>query len=775
MARRYLPTSLKKHVPLVLAIAMTASFFVLALNRLDLADPGFLTSLDLRWIDAKFRLRGYQIPGNEVVVIGIDDKTLARLGSIRTLSHDNLAKLVDKLAGAGPKVIGFDTFYPDRDTSGPDNDPQFAAAIERAGNVVLGMVLQLESTTGERKTAAAMDPDLQNIVIEKQVFPAERRAGGPRQISSLIQGKDLTMNLPILTKAAASFGFVNFHSDAEGRLRYQPQFIEYGGKLYPSLDLQILRRYLDAPSPIVDFDRDRVAQVQIGQNFIPTDEFGRFQVNYDGPREIHQAVSMIDVMDGRVGREILKDKIVLIGASAVGIGDIVATPFDSVLPGVFLHANVIDNILHQRYLFRNALTKVIDLTIILVFGFVLGLYLPRLNASRSILYSSLLLAAYTAFNVWAFLNLHWILSYVYPGLALVFTSGSIVSYMYLTEEREKKRTRATFQYYLDPHVVEQVMNQPEMLKLGGDKRELTVLFSDIRGFTSFSEKMAPSEVVQFLNQYFDKMTSIIFEHKGTLDKLIGDAVMSFWGHPIQTRDHALLATVTALDMIRAVEELRPAFALPGGASLEIGIGINTGPMVVGNMGSLSRFSYTVMGDNVNLGSRLESLNKYYGTRILISDATYRAIKGRVFCRELDTILVKGKSQAVTVYEPLGVCRPAEERRREARRGGMTLRKRIIRSYVMARFGDRRQAERRIAPDRLAVQPQQEKIASMYEHALSVYRSGDLASADVAFDRVLAVSPKDVPSKVMKSRISHYRAEYGRAGANFDPVYKFDEK
>src|SRR5437899_10814652 len=205
MARRYLPTSLKKRVPLVLAIGMTASFFILALSRLDLADSSFLTSLDLRWIDAKFRLRGYQISGNEVVVVGIDDKTLARLGSIRTLSHDNLAKLVYKLADAGPKVIGFDTFYPDADTSGPDNDAQFAAAIARAGNVVLGVVLQLESTTGGRQSAAAMDPDLQNVVIEKQVFPAERRTGGPRRISSLIQGKDLTMNLPVLTKAAASF------------------------------------------------------------------------------------------------------------------------------------------------------------------------------------------------------------------------------------------------------------------------------------------------------------------------------------------------------------------------------------------------------------------------------------------------------------------------------------------------------------------------------------------------------------------------------------------
>jgi class 3 adenylate cyclase len=357
----------------------------------------------------------------------------------------------------------------------------------------------------------------------------------------------------------------------------------------------------------------------------------------------------------------------------------------------------------------------------------------------------------------------------------VATSSSLISYKYLTEEREKKRTKQTFQYYLDQHVIEQVLQNQELLKLGGEKRELSVLFSDIRGFTSFSEKMAPNEVVQFLNQYFDKMTGMIFQYKGTLDKLIGDAVMCFWGHPIETKDHALRAVLCALEMIQGVEDLRPVLILPGGAKFEIGIGVNTGQMVVGNMGSQSRFSYTVMGDNVNLGSRLESLNKYYGTHILISDSTYEACKNIIFCRELDTIQVKGKSQAVTIYEPMGIRQLSDDRRHGDRRSELTVAKKTKRAYILARYGDRRRDERRMGSSRLLVKPEQQEIAYMYEHALALYRKGDFDGAEIGFDHVLSLSPNDGPSKLMKNRISKYRMEYAGAGSHFDPVYKFDEK
>jgi class 3 adenylate cyclase len=324
--------------------------------------------------------------------------------------------------------------------------------------------------------------------------------------------------------------------------------------------------------------------------------------------------------------------------------------------------------------------------------------------------------------------------------------------------------------------VEQVLSHPEMLKLGGEKRPLTVLFSDIRGFTSFSEKMAPEEVVHFLNQYFERMQGIIFRHHGTLDKLIGDAVMCFWGAPIETKEHAVRGVVTALEMIQAVDELRGVLVLPGGAKFDIGIGVNSGQMVFGNMGSSTRMSYTVMGDNVNLGSRLESLNKYYGTRIIISDSTYEEVKQMVYCRELDTIQVKGKSHAVTIYEPMGMRRLDHERRKRTdRRGELTTFKKAKRMFVMLLHGERRQDDRRLGSDQLLIRPEQEEIKAMYEHALALYRKGDFDGAEIGFDHVLSLNPSDGPSRLMKERIAKYRSVYAGDEAQFDPVYKFDEK
>jgi adenylate cyclase len=788
MSNDAVQTSPKKRFPAILAAILTIIFFGLAVRRLALTDSSFLTSLEWRWVDLKFRVRGARAPGKEVVIVGLDDKTLEKLGSARVFRRENFAKLIEKLTQADPKAIGFDILFPEKeDITNSTNDLKFAQAIEASQRVVLGVWLNLESRMGAKRTQETLDPEMQQLVENNQVFAAEHFPASGTPPTEYFLGADRKNNIRELTLAARAFGFVNFHPDVDGRLRYQPQVIEYGNRLYPSLDLQLLRQYQTTStqptlSPMVEYGPDGKVQSVVDGNYrIPTDQFGRFLLDYAGPHGTFPTVSMIDVMEGRINREDFKDKIVLIGAPAIGLNDVLASPFDPVLPGVELHANVIDNVLHERFLFRRAglpfgREGLLDLAIILFFGIAIGYILPKLEAAESVVFTIILLTGFLAFNYFAFAKLHWVLSFVYPGLSLVVTSSSLISYKYVTEEREKKRTRQTFQHYLDPLVIEQLLSQPERLRLGGEKRELSVLFSDIRGFTSFSEKMAATEVVQFLNQYFEKMHEIIWRNKGLLDKFIGDAVMCFWGAPLETKDHAVRSVITALEMIQAVEDLRGVLVLPGGAKFDIGIGVNTGEMVYGNMGSPNLFSYTVMGDNVNLGSRLESLNKYYGTKIIISDSTYAEVRELVFCRQLDTIQVKGKSQAVTIYEPMGLRRLDFDRRAGGdRRGVVTLRKRFIRAFVKVRHGERRHEDRRLGSPRLYVKPEHEEIKSMYEHALALYRKGDFDGAQIGFDHVLSLDPGDGPSRLMKERIAKYREEYAGAATRFDPVYKFDEK
>jgi class 3 adenylate cyclase len=365
---------------------------------------------------------------------------------------------------------------------------------------------------------------------------------------------------------------------------------------------------------------------------------------------------------------------------------------------------------------------------------------------------------------------------VYLVLAAIGFAGAIVAGSRWLEERQRRLIKQRFQPYLSPRVIERAMGSLSGLRMVPERREMSVLFSDIHGFTGFSEKMSPEEAVNFLNRYFDRMSSLIFKDGGTLDKFTGDGVMCFWGHPLETKNHALRATVCALEMVEAVADLRSALMLPGAARFEIGVGVHTGSMIVGDIGSVERMTYTVIGDNVNLGSRLESVSRHYGARIVISEATYQACKDVVVCRELDTIQLKDGADALTIYEPLGLRRVDEERRRKHdRRGGpSTMAKKAIRAYVLARYGERRQMNRRVGSERLYITPAEEAIAEKYASALALYRSGDLDAASIAFDRVLLLNPADGPSRLMKARIARRRAA-GDDGTVFDVVYTFDEQ
>jgi len=722
----------KKRVPAALAAILTIGFFSLGFSHLDLSDSSLLTRADWSWLDLKHRMRGNRPSGDEIIIVDIDQKSLTKLSKARQFQRGDFTPLITKLAQAEAKAVGFSIHFSEPDVDA-EPDRRFAEAVRAADSVVLGFSLR-SNGLGLSAAGADLDPE--------------------------------------------TFGFLTVEPDSDGQLRDQPQVIEYADRLYSSIDIQLLRKYLNASAPALDYNRNGGIQaVNIGSHRIPIDAQGRLIIDHSGPRGTYKAISMIDVMEDRASPDLFKGKIVLIGTTALNLTDAVRTPFAPALPVVELHANVIDNILHKRFLYRrNSREGVIDLAIILSFGVILGCFLPVWNAKPAMLLSVLILAGFTVFNYWAFVRLHWLLGMTYPATALIVTSFFLISYRYLTQEWEGQRNKRTFQNYVDPDVVEQIMTRPGHVSLSGEKRELSVLFSDIRGFTSSSEKMAPVEVVQFLNQYFEKMQDIIWRNNGTLDKLIGDAVMCFWGAPLETKDHALRSVVTALEMTQAVEDLRGVLVLPGGAKFDIEIGVNTGAMVFGNMGPSNRFNYTVLGDSVNLGSHLESLNKHYGTKIVISESTYEQVKDLVFCRELDTIQVKGRPQAVTIYEPMGLRRLEFDRRRSKdRRGPLTVKKRIVKAFVLLVYGERRHADRRIGSARLLVTPEQEEIKTMYEHSLDLYRNGDIEGAEAGLDHVLSLEPSDGPSLLLKDRITKLHEEQAAAQNRPDPVFKFEEK
>ena len=457
-------------------------------------------------------------------------------------------------------------------------------------------------------------------------------------------------SIKAIAESGENCGYFNAFPDPDGVIRWSPLVIKFQDNFYYSLPIALLMQYLDYPMIVLNLAEFGVDGVMLGDLRIPTDEIGRLLINYLGPAKTFPHYSISDIIAGRLSPELIKGKIVIVGATATGIYDLRVTPFSPVYPGVELHATVVENILQGNFLEQSAWTTFIDICGIIFFGMIIGIAIPRLKALQGILLVMVLLGGFVAGNTLIFAKYNTWLNMVYPVLTMMTIYLVITVYRYFTEEREKKKIRGAFQYYLTASVINELLKDPTKLKLGGDKKDLTVMFSDIRGFTTISEKLTPEELVHLLNEYLTAMTDIVFKYEGLLDKYIGDAIMAVFGAPVDQPDHAMRSCRTALEMMATLKGLQQKWAAEGRPFVDIGVGINSGDMVVGNMGSNMRFDYTVMGDNVNLSSRLEGINKEYGTHIVISEFTYEVVKEEVFCRELDAVRVKGKKLPVKIYE-----------------------------------------------------------------------------------------------------------------------------
>ena len=665
----------------------------------------FLSNIELKTLDMRFKLRGQNKPGPAVVIVAIDQKSQDVLGRW-PFPRSYFARAVDYLRESQARVVAFDVNFPQPDQNSAlqalrevrgeydelrkwgfqdaefdarlkalqanaDNDKQFADALKSFQNAVLGWFALPPDEVGSQDPKRVSDfVNYLSFQCYPQIIHPEfaDRFKGPMAV-------DLSPDLADFALYAKNFGYFNVIPDADGTVRREPVVMRYQGSLYPSLDIASALAYLN-----LSLDQVRVVfnpygldRVDFGGVAIPTDQDGFVQIDFLGPVKTFPTYSLSDVVVHVLPPETFKDKLVLIGPTATGIADMAVTPFQKMAyPGVEVHANFIDNILYNHFIRRDIRENLIDIAVLLLFSLGAGLVISAVPPVRATLILLTLLAGFlwAACYVFAVYRI-WIAAFL-PTATLAVNYACIVSYRFFFEEKEKRKVRGAFTQYVPPGLITQIMRHPEVLRLGGEEKVLTAMFSDIRGFTALSEGLSPTSLVVILNEYLSEMTDVIFKHWGTLDKYIGDAIMAFWGAPFPQEDHAVRACRAALEMQKSLVNLQSRWDARGRPRIDIGVGINTGAMLVGNMGSKTRFNYTIMGDNVNLASRLEGTNKTFGTRLIISENTYQEVQNEMLARELDLIRVKGKSTPVKIYELVGTRAESDQHRDRLHRFGRGL-------------------------------------------------------------------------------------------------------
>jgi adenylate cyclase len=598
--------------------------------------------LEEKLYDLRFKIRGKITPPPYVVIIAIDDKSLEKLGRW-PWSRDKIARLTEILVRGEAKVIAFDILFAEPEK----NDAVFAKAIRKAGNVLLPLAFRFdkETTLVQEDFLYPSSLSIVKNVSALNTFPPYKAIG-------------LSTCRKELSAAAIALGHINMIPDDDGTLRWETMIIEYDLDIYPSIDLQTARIYQGLGNEKMILNATE--SIKLGDRKFLTDLHGKSPIYYYGHEQTFPYISVSDLFEGKVSTDILKGKIALVGVTALGIYDLRVTPFSANMPGVEKHANVITSLLEGRSIIK--LPFIINLLVLVFIGFVLSLILTRLRAIGGALVSFFFLSAIFFIGYYLFVKRGLWLDLSYPLVNIVSVYSFVTVYRYAEEEMRAKRIRAMFSSYVTEKIVNELTKNPDMAKLGGDRREVTVLFSDIRGFTTFSEKHAPEEVVSILNEYLTAMTEIIFRWEGTLDKFVGDEIVAFWGAPLPQENHAELATRCALNMVEKLKELHEKWLNEGKIPLEAGFGLNTGEVIVGNIGAEGKkMDYTVIGDHVNLGARVEALTRKYSTNILITEFTLNKIKGlvkpkngqiigHVSVKGLERVMVKGKEKSVRIYE-----------------------------------------------------------------------------------------------------------------------------
>ena len=628
-------------------------------------DPGPIELLRMKAFDFYQQVQPRVADRRPVVIVDIDEASLERFGQWpwpRTI----VAELINQLTQNGAVAIALDVVFEEPDRTSPDliadaipelsdsarseiksvrNHDEIFAETLRTSRVVLGEAALID----ERRTP---DPS----VVPEAAFAAL----GPDPRPYLIKFPELLPNIALLEEAAAGRGMFTIKPGIDGIVRRVPLVLVASDRVLPSLSLELLRVATGQRGFLIKSNEGGVSSVVLARSEIPTDRNAQMWVHYS-PHDPARFISAADVIEAQAPMEQLAGKLVFVGTSASGLFDLRSTPLDPAMPGVEVHAQVVENILTQSYLQRPSLLLGAEVAATVLVGLLIIMFVPVLGALPVLILGALTAAGAAGVAWYAFTGPGYLVDVTFPLGATFAVYATLVFFNYYREERQKHQIRGAFGQYLSPALVEELARDPERLVLGGETRTMTFLFSDVRGFTSISEsyKADPQGLTRLMNRFLTPLSEAIIERRGTIDKYMGDAVMAFWNAPLDDGEHAVNACEAALAMLENVEALnaeRKAEAEATGTAflpLDVGIGINTGECVVGNMGSAIRFDYSVLGDAVNLASRLEGQSKPYAVKAIVGSATREGAGDRFAFLELDMIRVKGKDEPERIFALLG--------------------------------------------------------------------------------------------------------------------------
>jgi adenylate cyclase len=615
----------------------------------------------LEWKSWDWRLRvlsDRELASPEMVILLVDQQSLdfyEQDGLSWPWPRQLYAAAVQFCKTAGARAVVFDVLFSESSVYGVEDDLFFGQAISEAGNVHLAVFMSSQEAS---PLTASEEDILRHHALRISGLPEDK----------VVTRSSMSLSVEEILAPALTMGNVSFPPDDDGIFRRLPLIFSHHGRLFPALPLAVADQLLGGT-----LESTRRGDLRLAGLRVPLDENGRLLIKYHGGVGTYRSISMASVIQSQLQLEeglepqidpaSLQGKIVLVGFSAPGLLDLRPTPFSSVYPGVEVQATVIDNLINGDFFSPAPLLATAILILLVAMATGLAVSWPGRIWALILLSLACLaipfLAAMFAFR-WGF----W-LPLVSPLAAMVvcFAGGSVLNYA--LEGRQKRFVKKVFRHYLSHQVIEEILKDPEKLRLGGQRRHMSVFFSDVAGFTSVAESLTPEGLTELLNLYLSEMTEIIFAHGGTVDKYIGDAIVAFWNAPLEQPDHATRACLAALDCQKRLEALRDEMRQKSGRELFMRIGLNTGPMVVGNMGSQDRFDYSVLGDSVNLGARLEGACKQYGIWILVGEKTFREAEESVEAREVDLIRVVGKKEPVRIYQLLArKGQLSSERRKE---------------------------------------------------------------------------------------------------------------